>query len=55
MNMKVSDFIDIYFEDKKSELKERSIRNKKYMITHIIPYFGNKVMNSIKIFWKIAY
>jgi len=42
MNMKVSDFIDIYFEDKKSELKERSIRNKKYMIkAHIVPYFGN--------------
>ena len=48
MNMKVSDFIDIYFEDKKSELKERSIRNKKYMIkAHIVPYFGNKAMNSI--------
>ncbi len=48
MNMKVSDFIDIYFEDKKGELKERSVRNKKYMIqAHIVPYFGNKAMNNI--------
>ncbi len=48
MNMRVSDFIDIYFEDKKGELKERSIRNKKYMVkAHITLYFENKAMNSI--------
>lgn len=33
----------------KGELKERSIKNKKYMIdTHVLPYFGGKRMNEIK-------
>lgn len=41
-------FVNMYFEDKKGELKERSVRNKKYMIdSHVIPYFGKKKMNEI--------
>lgn len=48
MDMELGSFVDIYFEDKKNELKQNSIRNKKYMIkTHIIPYFGSKKMNEI--------
>lgn len=41
-------FVDIYFSDKKNELKANSIRNKQHMINkHIIPYFGNKKLNEI--------
>ena len=48
MDMELSSFVDIYFEDKKNELKQNSIRNKKYMIqTHILPYFGNRKMNEV--------
>ena len=48
LSMKLSEFVDIYFEDKKAELKDRSFRNKKYMIEqHIIPYFGERRMNEI--------
>lgn len=48
MSMNMNSFVEIYFEDKKGELKERSIRNKRYMIdTHIIPYFGKRKMNEI--------
>jgi len=49
MNVTMETFVKMYFEDKKGELKERSIKNKKYMIdTHVLPYFGNKKMNEIK-------
>ena len=48
MNITLEAFVKIYFEDKKNELKERSIISKKYMIdTHIIPYFGQCTMDSI--------
>lgn len=48
MDMKLSAFMDVYFEDKQNELKERTIRNKRYMMEqHIIPYFGNRKMNEI--------
>ncbi|MBR4026428.1 MAG: site-specific integrase [Lachnospiraceae bacterium] len=48
MDMKFNEFIEVYFEDKKNELKERTIKNKKYMMEqHIIPYFGNEMMNEI--------
>lgn len=48
MDMELGSFVEIYFEDKKNELKQNSIRNKKHMITaHVIPYFGNKKMNEI--------
>ena len=48
MNMKLADFVEVYFRDKESELKQRTIRNKRYMIEHhIIPLLGNKAMDSI--------
>lgn len=48
MNMKLSDFVNVYFRDKEGELKQRTIRNKKYMIEHhIIPTLGNKSMDNI--------
>lgn len=48
MSVTLETFVNMYFEDKKGELKERSVRNKKYMIdSHVIPYFGKKKMNEI--------
>ena len=41
MDMTVASFVDVYFADKSGELKERSMKNKKYMIdSHVIPYLG---------------
>ena len=43
MDMQMDSFINIYFEDKKNELKANSVRNKRFMINkHIMPYFGTK-------------
>lgn len=48
MDMKFSEYIDVYFEDKKNELKERTFRNKRYMMEqHLIPYFGECMMSEI--------
>lgn len=48
MDMFLEDFVEQYFEDKKNELKQRSIQNKRYMINqHILPYFGKLRMNEI--------
>ncbi len=48
MNMKLADFVEVYFRDKDGELKQRTIRNKRYMIEHhIIPLLGNKSMDNI--------
>ena len=48
MKMEMNSFIQVYFEDKKNELKEDSIRNKQHMMNkHIIPYFGTRKMNEI--------
>ena len=48
MKMEMNSFIQVYFEDKKNELKENSIRNKQYMMNkHIVPYFGTRKMNEI--------
>ena len=48
MNMKLADFVEVYFRDKDGELKQRTIRNKRYMIEHhIIPLLGNKAMDNI--------
>lgn len=47
MDMKLSSFIKVYLNDKKGELKQRTMRNKKYMLySHIIPILGEKPMNS---------
>ncbi len=49
MNMTVAEFMEVYFKDKAGELKERSIKNKRYMMeAHLIPYFGQRPMNSIR-------
>ena len=49
MDMRLSDFIEIYLSDKQNELKDRTIKNKRYMMQqHIIPYFGNQMMSEIK-------
>ena len=46
--MEINSFIQVYFEDKKNELKENSIRNKQHMMNkHIVPYFGTRKMNEI--------
>lgn len=48
MDMKLASFVDIYLKDKEVELKQRTLRNKRYMIqTHVIPYLGEKKMNEI--------
>ena len=46
MNMKLSEFMEVYFADKQNELKERTMKNKRYMMEqHIIPYFGEQMMS----------
>ena len=48
MDMKLSEFMEVYFEDKQNELKERTRKNKRYMMDqHIIPYFGDCMMSEI--------
>lgn len=48
MDMKLSEFIEVYFEDKQNELKDRTMKNKRYMMEqHIIPYFGEQMLNEI--------
>lgn len=47
-NMKLKDFVKVYFDDKENELKEKSIRNKSRIIDkHIVPIFGECRMNEI--------
>lgn len=49
MGMTLESFVEVYYKDKAGELKERTIKNKKYMVkSHILPYFGKKKMNEIK-------
>lgn len=49
MDMKLSEFVEVYFTDKQNELKDRTMKNKKYMIQqHILPYFGDQTMSEIK-------
>lgn len=48
MDMKLASFVEVYLEDKKVELKQRTLRNKRYMLdSHIIPYLGDKKMNEV--------
>ena len=48
MNMKLANFVEVYFNDKGTRLKARSIMTKRTLIeTKIIPYFGEKAMNEI--------
>ena len=49
MDMEFGKFVDVYFADKETRLKARTIETKKIMIeTKISPYFGNCRMNDIK-------
>lgn len=49
MDMQLGSFVEIYFRDKKNELKQNSITNKRHMIiTHVLPYFEHKKMNEVK-------
>ena len=48
MDMTLEDFVSIYFREKKGELKERTLRNKRYMVDkYIIPLLGKKPINTI--------
>ena len=48
MDMMLGSFVEVYFQDKKNELKGNSIKNKKHMInTHVLPYFENRKMNEV--------
>ena len=43
LEMTLGAFVDIYFRDKAGELKDRTIKNKRYMIeVHILPSFVKK-------------
>jgi integrase len=48
MDMKLSEFVEVYYEDKKNDLKERTMKNKRYMLDqHVLPYFGDLMMSEI--------
>ena len=47
-NMLLKDFVNVYYEDKKNELKDRTLYIKKLMVaTYILPVFGEKRMSEI--------
>lgn len=49
MDMKLKNFVDVYFNDKQGRLKERTVMTKRLMIEKkIIPYFGERRINDIK-------
>ena len=49
MDMEFGKFVDVYFADKATRLKARTVETKKTMIdAKIIPYFGKCRMNTIK-------
>ncbi len=48
MDMKLSKFMEVYFEDKQNELKDRIMKYIRYMMEqHIIPYFGEQMLSEI--------
>lgn len=48
LSMLLSDFVDLYYQDKAATLKERTFYNKRKMIgKHILPVLGNKRMCEI--------
>lgn len=50
LNMKFSDFLDLYYKDIESQLREYTIQTKKYIVDRkILPYFGEKAMNQITV------
>ena len=49
LEMKFSDFIDIYFKDMEQRLKRSTISNKRFMVDlKITPYFGKMPLSEIK-------
>ena len=49
VNVTLEMFAEMYFRDKKGELKERTVNNKRYIMQqHILPQFGKRKMNEIK-------
>lgn len=59
MNVLLKNFVEIYFTDKKMELKERTTTKKRYMMEkYILPYLGERPMNEITpadiIWWQNA-
>ena len=49
MDMKLSEFMEVYFEDKQNELKDRTMKNKRYMMEqHIIPYRSLRLQSNLK-------
>jgi len=48
MNMRFSDFVDLYFDDMQHRLKEATIQGKRFMInSKILPVFGNRPVSEI--------
>ena len=48
-NMKFKDFVELYYKDMGTRLREHTMRTKRYIIDlKIIPYFGEKSINEIK-------
>ena len=48
VNLLFGDFVEIYYEDKKNEMKPRTMYNKKTMVQrHLLPYFKNKLICEI--------
>lgn len=48
LDMKFSDFVELYFADMRNRLREHTIINKEYVVRDkLIPYFGRKKMNEI--------
>lgn len=49
LSMQFEAFVGVYFADKDGRLKERSMRNKRYMINaKVLPYFGKLAVNAVK-------
>ncbi len=54
MDMKLSDFIEIYFSDKQNDLKDRTIKNKRYMMqsgNSISIFIIQKICNLSLLIW----
>lgn len=49
LNTTLKDFFEIYLEDKKNVIKQRTVYNKRDVFRkHIFPYFADRPMNSFK-------
>lgn len=48
LDMTMTEFMEQYYEDKTNNLKDRTERNKRYMMNkYVIPYFGSLKVNEI--------